>query len=486
MIIIRCDSSDIIGSGHFARCNTLAEIFLQLGTPVVLFAKNLKGAHWHVLSSAIELVKIPSDLNQDEDAFFCKKWLNSNYKIPELIIVDNYDLDKSWESYFYKNQRVFVIDDLSNRKHLCDYLLDNGRISDEDAYKKLIPTECVTFFGPKYSIIRNEFLKSNPISVSFIKNVFVFFGGSDFNKETLRFIKDIQNINSDLYFHIVVSKGNSALDQIKNYSGKNFKIYIDPIVSEIMVKCDVYLGSGGSITWERMVLGLTGFVISVAPNQEEIAKNLSLKGLQIYLGSAREVNYRDAIDYIEKMNLATLKTMSENCKSLIGNIDATFCKSLIQSNNSKIKIRSAESADLKFLFELRNDSLVRSMSVNDKYIELTEHTEWFENFLKKKDHQLFVVEMDGASIGQFRIDSTGETSISLATPGRGKGLSTFIITESIKKFRARNSLVTEFYAVVKKNNIASKIAFQKAGFLLSEEYKIENEDYLRLILRIDE
>ena len=93
------------------------------------------------------------DANQTIDAL--------NKEIIDLLIIDHYGIDEKWEKKLKPyTKKIMVIDDLANRKHLCDILLDQNLISKfKSRYKNLIPSHCNSFLGPKYALLQNQFKK---------------------------------------------------------------------------------------------------------------------------------------------------------------------------------------------------------------------------------------------------------------------------------------------------------------------------------------
>ena len=55
----------------------------------------------------------------------------------DLLIIDHYGIDHEWEKTLKdKAKKILVIDDLANRKHECDFLLDhNYRIDFKKIFK---------------------------------------------------------------------------------------------------------------------------------------------------------------------------------------------------------------------------------------------------------------------------------------------------------------------------------------------------------------
>lgn len=143
-----------------------------------------------------------------------------------------------------------------------------------------------------------------------------------------------------------------------------------------------------------------------------------------------------------------------------------------------LKVRLANSSDIKKVFELSNDDVVRANSINKFKISWENHVKWFNNHIKDLEHPFYIIENDnGDFVGQVRFDTAKENviSISISKNFRGKGLASDII-----KICTQKSNLKSIYAYVKITNIASKKAFIKAGYKELGIEQINNEDYFKL------
>lgn len=138
-------------------------------------------------------------------------------------------------------------------------------------------------------------------------------------------------------------------------------------------------------------------------------------------------------------------------------------------------LRKSSLDDLALVFLWANDPLTRSMSFHSEPITLATHTEWFKKQLtNSKSHLLILMDsQDNVPIGQIKIDSDGIIGISIATAYRGKGYSSagLMITSIYAKKYFSFSILT---AYIRKDNIASIKAFEKAGYIYIGEYTINN------------
>lgn len=319
----RVDSGEAIGSGHVMRCLTLADRIKQTYLNRKIFFLS-KPHHKNIIEiikqrgfSVIELSKPEYIGNNDE-----KSWLGttSNYDANEVahilkndvntektLIIDHYAIDISWETIVRPYvKKIIVIDDLANRKHDCDVLLDQNFYLDKDTrYKKLVPEHTKLFLGAEYALLRPEFYEyaKNYVFSPDIKNIFVFFGGIDSAGMTLKTIKILRNY-PDIHTHVVVSEHCADWQEISQISSETpyFTLYsyVDNM-AKLMASCDIAIGAGGTTQWERACIGIPSIVTSIANNQVKACQDLSLKK---YIEYADKDNLAYSIDnFIKNIDL---------------------------------------------------------------------------------------------------------------------------------------------------------------------------------------
>ena len=308
-IAIRVDSSVKIGTGHVMRCMTLADSLRKNGAEVLFICREHDGnVNQFIIANGYNVEQLntnPKNIveNRIEKDIY-KSMLgtsevedakNTIEKIrdfkPSWVIVDHYSLGIKWEQIIKKyTNKIFVVDDLANRRHDCDVLLDQNLYENMyNRYNNLIPRSSKRLFGPKYAILRNEFInqrKDNKIANENIKSIFIFFGGTDhFNLTEITLRSLMVNKLSQLNFNVVIGKYNPNKASIQQFSAlyNNINLVIQTNeISKIMAKSDVAIGSGGSAIWEMCCLGLPSFIISFADNQLESVRHLSKNNIIEY------------------------------------------------------------------------------------------------------------------------------------------------------------------------------------------------------------
>lgn len=318
--IFRVDSSVQIGSGHLIRCLTLAKKLEETGE-VFFISRDLPGnLNYLVKEKGYKLFTLPCEMN-DENLSGYEKWLTVSLitdamETKELLmqngagslIIDHYAIDAEWEKMMRAYVRkIIVIDDLANRSHDCDILIDQNFYCDfETRYVGLVPAKCKLLLGPRYAILREEFQQAREsmrIRDGIIRNILVFFGGSDKDNVTMKALLAIRNVNRpDITVDVVVGASNPHQEGIKNFCDENANMRFHCQISymaKLMHAADLAIGAGGTTTWERCFLGLPAIVIAIAENQVQISEDCASLGILQYAGKYDHVTIDKINDLIK-------------------------------------------------------------------------------------------------------------------------------------------------------------------------------------------
>ena len=314
---IRCDSGFEIGIGHVMRCFSLAETLADMICDVSFICKEHEGNIIDFLvGKKIKVFKI-NDENNIVDIL--KKNLNSS------LIIDNYEIDEEIEKMIRPYvKEIIVIDDLANRKHDCDLLLDQSFfINNSDRYNEFVPEYCMRLFGPEYALLRREFLENRKNKkINFpVKNIFVSYGGIDPTDETSKVLIALRNLKDEnLKINVIVGNTNIQKAKIKELCSSiinaNFISTYDDI-SKIMIEADLAFGAGGSSTWERMCLGIPSIVTIVSKDQIHSTEALSENYYVINMGLAENVTSNDYEKILSEIDSERLNEISKRSYELV-------------------------------------------------------------------------------------------------------------------------------------------------------------------------
>ena len=339
-LFIRVDASPEIGIGHIMRCLTLAQELKNNFDKIIFLTRKDSGDFTEtIMKNEFEVIFIPT--NNDSDII--KNLITTYSENKNFLLIDHYDVDSNFESSL-KNifEKIFVIDDLANRKHDCDLLIDQNYYRDlNHRYKKLIQNDTITLLGSKYAIIRPEFRNINKKTIkknSQIKKILVSFGGSDPTNECKKALDALCSIENN-QFEIVAIVGiyNNKFERLKKLYEKysNIKIYrhVNDL-SRLMLNSDLFIGAGGTTTWERFYMGLPSIVTIISDDQKESIEFLSDMGHVINLGLAKNVTMKTYIQTLQKLNSDLIYNMSLNNQKLVdGNGSNRIKKQIIELIN---------------------------------------------------------------------------------------------------------------------------------------------------------
>ncbi|MBP1971856.1 UDP-2,4-diacetamido-2,4,6-trideoxy-beta-L-altropyranose hydrolase [Cohnella thailandensis] len=261
------------------------------------------------------------EFRSEVDAAATKTILAKSIESPDWLIIDHYGIDKEWEAAVGPYAKhMLVIDDLANRPHDCDILLDQNAYEQmETRYNKLVPPHCLQLLGPRFLLLRPSFYEARRTlraRIGMLERMLVFFGGSDPTNETAKALQALKHLPSDdLSFHtdVVIGSSNPFHHEIAAMCEPlpHVTLHVQAEnMAELIANADFALGAGGVGMWERCYLGLPSAVTVVADNQAESVRYAARMGAIEYLGESGDTNeatYSEAIKRAMKSPQALLK-----------------------------------------------------------------------------------------------------------------------------------------------------------------------------------
>lgn len=317
----RVDAARHIGSGHLQRCLTLACHLRDRGHECIFYSRNFDLSYYDIVKKNNFIINIIGssktghfydekewigvELEQDFNEF--QPYLEADTL--DICIVDHYSIDENWESQVKRYvSQLMVIDDLANRSHSCDILLDQNYLADfENRYNNLVSVNTLKLLGPTYCLLRDEFSELRNTKYQLVNDkplISINFGGvgvfsflekvvSTINKfPAYKFILITGKLNEDEY---------SSLEKIK-------ESHVDLIQStnemaKIFKESQFVIGACGSTVWERFCLGVNAGLVAVAENQKPLIDFLSKNELIDNLGLCADFDQENFFSYMTKLNL---------------------------------------------------------------------------------------------------------------------------------------------------------------------------------------
>jgi len=327
-IFIRTDASINIGTGHVMRCLTLADELRQKCTDVNFICRKVPGNLINYIENrGYKAHQLPGDIDIETDRGLTKNILSKYETKPDWLIIDHYDIDISYEFPLREHvKEIMVIDDLANRRHDCDLLLDQNYSKNDNRYNGRVPENCIQLLGSEYAILRPQFQKARENlrkRDGRVNRILVFMGGVDSKNITSKVLRAMHMLDrSDIAIDVVVGTLNPYHDEVEILTSKIPNTICHQNVenmAELMSSADLCVGSGGTATWERCSVGLPTITTILAENQKSISESLDKKGALINLGWYRNVTENNIKEVVEGLidNPQKMVSMSDKSRRLV-------------------------------------------------------------------------------------------------------------------------------------------------------------------------
>ncbi len=499
----RADASIDIGSGHVMRCLTLADKLRAQGAQTLFLCRNFPG-HLHDIvearGHALHRLPLPdTPCTPEAQAPAHAAWLGvawqqdseqcaaalAAWERPDWLIVDHYAIDRRWEQRLRKHGRkIMVIDDLADRTHDCDLLLDQNLQSSDVRYQGRLPENCRRLLGPRFALLRPEFAawrtkRSTPDG--HLHRLLVFFGSGDphnFSATALQAIR-ASGLSEQCHVDLVLGAANphrAAIEAIYR-SLPTISVHTQtPNMAALMAEADLMIGAAGTTSWERCCLGLPAIVVSVADNQRENGRQLARHRAAIDLGDAADAANTSA-EHLSKLldKLAArpsfVRRLAQRALQITEGKGVDLLALALQTE--QLQLRPAKMEDCECLWRWRNDPKTRQASFDSRAIDFAEHRNWYRRVLDNPQQTLLIGSVAGQDIGVLRYDigaeNQAEVSVYLPPDLHGIGLGSPLIAAGCRWLSDEQASIKNIVAQVRPDNPASRQAFLHAGFHQTEE-----------------
>ncbi|MCS6809460.1 MAG: UDP-2,4-diacetamido-2,4,6-trideoxy-beta-L-altropyranose hydrolase [Bacteroidota bacterium] len=351
-VVIRTDAAVHIGSGHVMRCLTLANELRRCGAQVTFVTRNWEGnLQAYIVSQGYQCLVLPRPNahahKEEEHNNSYASWLGvpCEYDAEETLailaqhgidavdwcITDHYAIDARWHRIMRGcAAHIMVIDDIANREHDCDVLLDQNLYDSPEArYEGRVPKDCLVLLGPTYALLRPEFrevrrrLGKRIVRSGTVQRIVIFFGGSDPSNETSKAVRALHMLgHREIQVDVIVGVANPHRCEVEelcmHMPNMHFHCQV-PNMADVMAQADLALGAGGSTTWERCCMGLPTIAMVIAENQAEMTETAARYGVQWNLGWSRNCGSEDIAVALQNImhDNALLHHMSFRAQQLV-------------------------------------------------------------------------------------------------------------------------------------------------------------------------
>lgn len=317
LVTIRADASAEIGSGHVMRCLTLANKLRAQGATVSFACRGQPGdLVARIRASGFEADVLPDRPapHPEPDGGVHAAWLGARWQDDaddtcaailarhgraDWVVIDHYAIDARWERAVRSAARhVLVIDDLADRPHDCDILLDQNVATPLQArYDGLVNPAARKLLGLNYVLLRDEFSRHPVPDDRPPRKALVFFGGADPGRITLKLLEVLAPADLDLQLCVLVGATNPKLDAIEALCrGHGHEFHANaPNVAELIAGCGMAIAACGFFAYELMALRTPALLTAQSDIQWTVAKALEELGVAIAL-SPEDLLQRDLLE----------------------------------------------------------------------------------------------------------------------------------------------------------------------------------------------
>lgn len=491
-LIVRADASVQIGTGHVMRCLTLADELRGRGAEAIFVCREFDGNLCGYIEEKGYIVhRLPVSNKQEHNNLKHAAWLGADWQTdarqveeiikgldtpPDWLVIDHYALDEKWEGYLRPYcKKIMVIDDLADRAHDCNLLLDQNFYENlESRYDGLVPAWCKKLLGPKYALLRPEFREARENlrkRYGHVKRIMIFFGGSDPTNETTKALEAVRMLNRpDIAVDVVVGALNPHRHVIEQIASDLLDCtchFNMEDMAALMASADLAVGAGGTTVWERCALALPSLVASLAENQEKTVSDMAEFGYLLFLGCSEAVSVDSLYHALEILLQSPwlLISFARKTQSLVDSRGADrIAQEVIPY---EITLRMATMDDCESIYKWRNAEETRKYFFDHGLIKWEDHCRWFEDTIRNPGRVLLIGEFHGWEIGVLRYDHVSEAvavSVYLLPGTHGQGLGSQLLRAGTDWIKQNFSAVKRIRAEVLFSNFSSKRAFEKAGY----------------------
>ena len=464
---IRVDSSDLIGIGHLNRSITLANEFKKAGNKVFFFTSNLKGNRDKLIKqngfNSIKMNKNEINQNDFKKKFLIKDAIKIVKQIQkkklDLFIIDNYLINEKWEKIVSKHCKIALIEDYLQRKTYCNYLISYHLSQIRNISKLIQNKNCLRLTDPQYTIIKKK-ENFNKTKNNYNNKILIYMGGADNKNISIKLAKIFSDkIYNKLQFSLLTNKGKSnRINKIIGYK-KNFHKIIkkQKNLYSLARKHKYIISNMGLSMYEFAHFASNIVLIPQSSIHHKISKGL--KDFKIFkiISSPKKKHFKNDFSNLRENK----KTINERATIYDGagakRLVDFFCKKFY-----KFKLIKSKTSDKYFLYNLVNDPLVRSSSINTKIIKFNNHMRWYKKIKEDKKIKSEIFYSKNLKIGQVRLEKKLKIynlDYSISNEFRKMGFGYEMIKLTIKKFKLK-----KLRAFIKSNNLASINTLEKVGF----------------------
>ena len=415
--VFRVDAGAEVGAGHIIRCLTLAAGLSRRGWKCIFVCR--EGVEQFVpapVTSRCEVIPVREGVDDVSEMIAV---------LPQgcdLMVVDHYVWDAGQERRCrgWAN-RILIIDDLADRQHECDFLLDQTLERPRADYASLVQTDTRLLIGPRFALLRPQFRSGRGKAVerhrnvSSVSRVLICMGATDYLNVSSASLRAIAAAKLNAEIDVILSPHAPHLAEVRKTAEQvpqTVRVLTDVSdVAQLMVEADVAIGAGGMSSWERCCMALPSLVIVTADNQRRVVQALSKEHAIHSLGEVHEVSQEMFAHALEQFAAQPEKLveMSRQAAKICDGLGETrtvieLLPPIRTRSGSDVRLRFLDVDDTNITFSWQCDWRTRKYSRNPNPPSFEEHRIWLEDRLNNEDTFMLMVLCGDKPAGILRLD----------------------------------------------------------------------------------
>ena len=267
-VAFRCNTGVSVGIGHLMRCRAMAAHLAKLGRRSVIMGP-------------------PTTLRDKADEALFAAWLPADDRLDRLAdaraftnfcaehsakhaVMDDYrgtpDYQRVLQAAGLRWLQQF--DASAPFDFFADVLVNSGAHAQSKLYAHHITNpHCQTLFGPRYAVVRDEFLQTPARANKAVEQVLVAFGGGDDRGAIAMTLEALGDVDCTA----ISGKANPANEVLNKTFMDNPRVtlHVAPRnIAQLMAACDIGIIAGGTMSYEAAAMGLPFATMALAPNQQ--------------------------------------------------------------------------------------------------------------------------------------------------------------------------------------------------------------------------
>lgn len=288
-VFLRVEGNERVGLGHFMRCMALVEM-LESHFQVSFVGKEVPENFIKEKEKKILVIREEQEFIEilNEDA---------------IVVVDGYDFDEGYYKRLKEKKATVVsIQDIFHFSENIDLVI-NHLPNSERFYSGV---EILS--GPRYAIIRSDFLKIPIEETEDSGEIFISLGGTENYQLVNRIIEMLNRYFDEVRINVLTTEGNK-----KRIKGENLVLFSNIDAGEIVQLIDrsaICLITSGMISYEVLARNKKAIVGALNEGQNAVGKYFEERALVEYLGYWKDLTKESFYRALLMKNIDQLKVQS--------------------------------------------------------------------------------------------------------------------------------------------------------------------------------